>query len=62
MIIAFLPVTSLLGPSGVPQAHTISITTGKTNANADEHRAPSNEMNAFNTGTISAKESANLWK
>lgn len=54
--------TTLLGPSGVPQAVTISIITGNINANADEQRAPSNEMNAFNTGTTSANESAKLKK
>lgn len=62
IMMLFFPMTSLLGPSGVPQAVTISIITGNTNANADEQRAPSNEMNAFNTGTTSANESAKLKK
>lgn len=62
MMRLFLPMTTLLGPSGVPQAVTISIITGNINANADEQRAPSNEMNAFNTGTTSANESAKLKK
>lgn len=62
MMMLFFPMTTLLGPSGVPQAVTISIITGNTNANADEQRAPSNEMNAFNTGTTSANESAKIKK
>lgn len=43
-----------------PNAQTISITGGKIKANPDEHRAPINEMNAFNAGTTSAKESKNM--
>lgn len=38
-------------------AHTMSTNGGKINANADEHNAPINEINAFNAGTTSANES-----
>lgn len=48
--------TTLLGPSGVPQAQTNSITGGNTNANPDEQRAPISEMNESNAGTFSATE------
>lgn len=58
-IAAFFASVIGLGPFEVPQAHTNSITGGIINANPDEHRAPINEMNAFNAGTTSAKESEN---
>lgn len=55
----FLASTDPLGPSDEPHAQTNSIIGGKINANPDEQRAPINEMNAFNAGTTSARESGN---
>lgn len=49
----------VLGPSGVPHAHTNWITGGKINANADEHNAPINERKKFSFGTISATTTVN---
>lgn len=59
-MMVFLVSNPLLGPLDVPYATTNSIIAGKINANPDEQRAPINEMNAFNAGTTSAKESENV--
>lgn len=56
-MIQFFVSTNPLGPFDVPHADTNSISGGKINANPDEHKAPINEMNAFNAGTSSARES-----
>lgn len=48
-----------LGPLDELQAQTNSITGGKTNANAEEHRAPINERKLSNFGTISEMATVN---
>lgn len=53
---------NLPGPSVKPHAQTNSITGGKIKAKPDEQSAPINEMNAFKTGIISAKESEMMQK